>query len=70
VDTAMRLVRYFGTSRQYWLNLQNAYDLEIADRAKIEREVLPRTRHEAGNGERFPGGGNIATAISSSMAAV
>jgi addiction module HigA family antidote len=42
VDTAMRLARYFGTSPQYWLNLQNAYDLETADRAGIEREVLPR----------------------------
>lgn len=28
VDTAMRLARYFSTSPQYWLNLQNAYDLE------------------------------------------
>ena len=46
VDTAMRLARYFGTSPQYWLNLQNAYDLEIAAqeiRPRIEREVLPRT---------------------------
>jgi antitoxin HigA-1 len=42
VDTAMRLARYFGTSPQYWLNLQNAYDLEIVDREEIEREVLPR----------------------------
>ena len=42
VDTAMRLARYFGTSPQYWLNLQNSYDLEIADRVAIEREVLPR----------------------------
>src|SRR5262245_29121599 len=42
VDTAMRLGRYFGTSPQYWLNLQNAYDLEIAERAEIERQVLPR----------------------------
>ena len=43
VDTAMRLAFYFGTSPQYWLNLQNAYDLEIADRVEIEREVLPRS---------------------------
>jgi addiction module HigA family antidote len=46
VDTAMRLARYFGTSPQYWLNLQNAYDLEVAEREvgpRIEREVLPRT---------------------------
>jgi len=42
VDTAMRLARYFGTSPQYWLNLQNAYDLETANRAQVEREVLPR----------------------------
>jgi addiction module HigA family antidote len=46
VDTAMRLARYFGTSPQYWLNLQSAYDLEVAEqeiRPRIEKEVLPRT---------------------------
>lgn len=46
VDTAIRLARYFGTSPHYWLNLQTAYDLEVADeflRPKIEKEVLPRT---------------------------
>ena len=42
VDTAMRLARYFGTSAQFWLNLQNAYDLETSDHRGIEREVLPR----------------------------
>ena len=42
VDTAVRLARYFGTAPQLWLNLQNAYDLEILNRAGIEREVLPR----------------------------
>jgi len=44
-DTAIRLARYFGTSAQYWLNLQTAYDLEVAEQAagaRIEREVLPR----------------------------
>jgi len=46
VDTAMRLALYFGTSPQYWLNLQNAYDLEVAGieiLPRIEKEVLPRT---------------------------
>lgn len=46
VDTALRLARYFGTSPQFWLNLQIAYDLEVAGqdlRPRIEREVLPRT---------------------------
>lgn len=26
-DTALRLARYFGTTPQYWLNLQTSYDL-------------------------------------------
>ena len=45
VDTAMRLGRYFGTSAQMWLNLQSAYDLEVAERKmrpRIEKEVLAR----------------------------
>jgi antitoxin HigA-1 len=44
-DSAMRLARYFGTSAQYWLNLQSAYDLEVAETeagGRISREVLPR----------------------------
>ena len=27
-DTALRLARFFGTSEQFWLNLQSRYDLE------------------------------------------
>lgn len=30
-DTALRLARYFGTTPQLWLNLQNSYDLKIAE---------------------------------------
>jgi addiction module HigA family antidote len=44
-DTALRLARYFGTSPEFWVNLQAHYDLEIAGRTlrrKIEREVSPR----------------------------
>jgi addiction module HigA family antidote len=44
-DTAMRLARYFGTSAQFWLNLQAAYDLSVAEAERgkaIEREVRPR----------------------------
>jgi addiction module HigA family antidote len=29
-DTAMRLGHFFGTSAQFWLNLQSLYDLRIA----------------------------------------
>jgi addiction module HigA family antidote len=28
-DTALRLARYFGTSEQFWLNLQSEYDLDV-----------------------------------------
>ena len=30
-DTALRLARFFGTSPNFWLNLQNQYDLRIAE---------------------------------------
>jgi addiction module HigA family antidote len=43
-DTALRLGRYFNTSARFWLNLQAAYDLEIAqDRLQrtVERDVQP-----------------------------
>jgi len=41
-DTALRLARYFDTTPQFWLNLQIAYDLRIAQAQvgrKIAREV-------------------------------
>ncbi|QIK64028.1 HigA family addiction module antidote protein [Leucobacter viscericola] len=30
-DTALRLARFFGTSAQFWLNLQTQFDLDLAD---------------------------------------
>jgi addiction module HigA family antidote len=44
-DTALRLGRYFGTTPEFWLNLQAAYDLSLAKAKagrKIERAVRPR----------------------------
>ena len=44
-DTALRLARYFGTSDQFWLNLQTRYDLEVErDRlgARLKAEVSVR----------------------------
>ncbi len=43
-DTALRLARYFGTSAEFWLNLQAAHDLSKARRElekTIERDVEP-----------------------------
>jgi addiction module HigA family antidote len=44
-NTALRLARYFGTSAQFWLNLQSHYDLEaesdrLGDRLQDEVHVL------------------------------
>ena len=44
-DTAFRLARYFGTTPDFWINLQARYDLDAADRKlrrRIEREITPR----------------------------
>ncbi len=44
-ETAIRLARYFGTSPEFWLNLQSAYDLSrtLAEHGPaIERQVQPR----------------------------
>lgn len=35
-DTAARLGKYFGTSAQFWLNLQGKYELEMLDHSKLE----------------------------------
>ena len=42
---ALRMARYFGTSPELWLGLQQDYELDVARdnaAARIEREVLPR----------------------------
>ncbi len=31
-DTALRLAHFFGTSPQFWINLQSLYDLRLAQR--------------------------------------
>ena len=43
-DTALRLARFFGTSAEFWLNLQSGYDLKIAAAAngkRVLKEVQP-----------------------------
>jgi len=43
VDMALRLSRYFGNSAQFWLNLQNYYDLEseLEKKAYVFDEIVP-----------------------------
>jgi addiction module HigA family antidote len=45
-ETALRLGRWLGTTPEFWLNLQQAYDLETAKLERgveIERTVTPRS---------------------------
>jgi addiction module HigA family antidote len=44
-DTALRLGHWFGTGPQFWLNLQGAYDIRVAQaQAGAEINRLPRRR--------------------------
>jgi len=43
-DTALRLGRYFGLPAQFWLNLQNDYDLRIASRNGAAERIKPRAQ--------------------------
>jgi addiction module HigA family antidote len=48
-DTALRLSRYFGTTPEFWMNLQAQYELNKARRtslAQIELDVHRRERSE------------------------
>lgn len=42
-DTALRLSRYFGTSPEFWMNLQTAYDIDLAlQQSGKEIQRIPR----------------------------
>jgi addiction module HigA family antidote len=42
-ETALRLAKYFGSTPQFWLNLQTAHDLSKAE-AEIDLSGVPRRR--------------------------
>jgi addiction module HigA family antidote len=45
-DTALRLAHFFGTSPEFWLNLQSLYELRVAKK-KVGRSIraLPRLKN-------------------------
>ena len=50
-DTALRLAHFFGTSAEFWLNLQSLYDLRVAQKkAGKSIAALPTLKHR----ERVP----------------
>ena len=49
-DTALRLSIYFNMTPEFWMNLQNHYDLKLAKQnllPKIERSVRPAEKRAA-----------------------
>ena len=47
-DTALRLGHFFGTSAEFWLNLQKIYELRVAERESgSDIRALPRLRDRA-----------------------
>jgi len=45
-DTALRLAHFFGTSPEFWLNLQSLYELRVAEK-KVGKAIktLPRLKN-------------------------
>jgi addiction module HigA family antidote len=45
-DTALRLAHFFGTSAEFWLNLQSLYEIRLAEkRSGKSIRALPTLRH-------------------------
>jgi addiction module HigA family antidote len=54
-DTALRLGHFFGTSPEFWLNLQSLYGLRLAEqRAGKTIKALPRLKRRKGWDARQP----------------
>ena len=45
-DTALRLAHFFGTSGEFWLNLQSLYEIRLAEKRSGQSiRALPRLKH-------------------------
>lgn len=47
-DTAIRLARFFGTSEEFWMNLQSGYDLRRAKHTGMRAVAAIRPMKEEG----------------------
>lgn len=61
-DTALRLAKFFGTTPQFWMNMQAAFDLAVEAEA-MKYDLLVIERYEADNDDfRRRAGGALARA--------
>lgn len=57
-DTALRLAHYFGTTPEFWLNLQTLYELRVAqEKSGSAIRKLPRRRRSGSAQGRGSSGG-------------
>src|SRR6266567_8297123 len=54
-DTALRLSRYFGMSADFWMNLQSAYELDLA-RQQNGKAIQRIPKRNGPSPERRPAG--------------
>ena len=55
-DTALRLAHFFGTSPEFWLNLQKLYELRLAERqAGAAIKALPTLKTDPAPARPLPG---------------
>jgi addiction module HigA family antidote len=54
-DTALRLSQYFGMSADFWMNLQSAYELDLA-RQQLGKTIqrIPRRSETSAEARRHP----------------
>ncbi|MEO9336524.1 HigA family addiction module antitoxin [Mesorhizobium sp. SB112] len=47
-DTALRLAKFFGTSPEFWMNLQNSYDIKVHSKSMGDAliSIEPYDMHE------------------------
>lgn len=70
-DTALRLAHFFGTSAEFWLNLQSLYDLRLAQKkAGKSIKVLPKLKRSEGFPTRMRYAGMVASGNSRSSRSV
>ena len=53
-DTALRLAQYFGSSPEFWLNLQKNYELDLAKREKLAEIQAFVPRRQPAKENRMP----------------
>lgn len=53
IDSALRLARFFGSSPEFWMNMQAGYDIKIEGEARKRELAKIRIRQTGDSAERW-----------------